>query len=360
MSNPEERPDAWLPPTSGRPSFEPPASDPYANAGAGTPTPSPPPPGFPPVAGPAPYPTVQPPGPQPVACYRHPNAAAGVRCQRCGRPICGACMVAAPVGHQCPECVQRAVAASGQGRLPYGGRRSTNPALTSLVLIGLNALVFVATFLTGESTSRVFDYLALTRRSVCAVGSSYYQGVSADSCTASGGTWLPGFADGAWWQLLTSAFVHANVLHIGVNMLALWFIGPQLEKVLGRGRFLALYLLSALAGGATVAWLADPYASTVGASGAIFGLLGGLLVLVLRSGGDPRNLVMWIGINVVITFLGPGISWQGHLGGFVGGAAVAAILVGLRGRQQERTQLIALGAFGVLLLAVAFARLLVP
>ena len=146
-------------------------------------------------------------------------------------------------------------------------------------------------------------------------------------CTAQGQTWVPGVADGAYWQLLTSAFTHIEVWHIGFNMLALWVLGPQLEMAVGRVRFLALYLLSALAGSTLVYWLADPAGSTIGASGAVFGLMGALLVLAVKVRGDVRGILTWVGINAVITFLFPNISWQGHLGGFLGGALIAAMLV---------------------------------
>ena len=138
---------------------------------------------------------------------------------------------------------------------------------------------------------------------------------------------MPGVADGAYWQLLTSAFTHVEVWHIGFNMLALWVLGPQLELAIGRSRFLALYLLSALAGSALVYWLADPAGSTLGASGAVFGLMGALLVLAVKVRGDVRGILTWVGINAVITFLFPNISWQGHLGGFLGGVLIAALLV---------------------------------
>ena len=116
-----------------------------------------------------------------------------------------------------------------------------------------------------------------------------------------GSTWLPGVSDGAYWQLLTSAFTHVEIWHIGFNMLALWVLGPQLELAIGRVRFLALYLLSALAGSLLVYWLAPQYLLTLGASGAIFGLMGALLVLALKVGGQLQQLLMWIGINFVIT-----------------------------------------------------------
>lgn len=294
-----------------------------------------------------------------VACYRHPGVAAGVGCQRCGRPLCGQCMIEAPVGHQCTECVARGLAETRQASLPYGGRRSADPARTSLVLIAINALVWLGGFLTGGTRSPLFTALSLSPRSLCVAGNSYYPGFDAAACSAAGATYLPGVTGGAWWQLLTNAFVHVDLMHIGFNMLALWFLGPSLERVLGRTRFLALYFLSALCGSVFVLFLSDPLSQTAGASGAIFGLLGALLVVVVRSRGDARNLLMWLGLNVMITIFGASwISWQGHLGGFVGGVIVALVLVALRGRGRERLQLGALGAFGVVLIVAAVIRAL--
>ena len=157
--------------------------------------------------------------------------------------------------------------------------------------------------------------------------------VRAAQCAAAGGAFYPGVAEGGWWQLLTSAFTHVDVLHIGFNMVALWFLGPQLERYFGRGRYLALYLLSGLAGSVAVYWLTGTGTSTLGASGAVFGLLGALLVVVWRIGGDWRNVLVWLGINVAFTFFGgSGISWQGHLGGLAGGILIALILTQRRGR----------------------------
>jgi membrane associated rhomboid family serine protease len=139
---------------------------------------------------------------------------------------------------------------------------------------------------------------------------------------------LEGVADGAVWQLLTSMFTHVQVWHIGFNMLALYVLGPQLELMLGRARFLALYLLSGLFGSATVYWLAPEFTRTVGASGAVFGLMAALIIVALKVRGDVQGLLVLVGINVVITVWGRGfISWQGHLGGFVGGLLLALALV---------------------------------
>ena len=129
-------------------------------------------------------------------------------------------------------------------------------------------------------------------------------------------------SDGAYWQLVTNAFTHVEVWHIGFNMLALWVLGPQLELAIGRTRFLALYFLSALAGSTLVYWLGGTTTATLGASAAVFGLMGALLVLALKVGGNVQQILMWIGINFLITVVWRGtISWQGHLGGFLGGAA---------------------------------------
>ena len=126
--------------------------------------------------------------------------------------------------------------------------------------------------------------------------------------------------------MLTSTFTHVEIWHIGFNMLALWVLGPQLELAIGRARFLALYLLSGLAGSALVYWAAPVNQSTLGASGAVFGLMAALLVVAFKVKADYQQILIWIGINAVLTFVF-GFSWQGHLGGFLGGLAIAGILV---------------------------------
>lgn len=266
-------------------------------------------------------------------------------------------MVEAPVGHQCVRCLAQGMAMTRQAEGPYGGRRSTNPALTTLVLIALNAIAWLGITFSGGLGGRLGNLLALTPGGLCEVGAEVYVGVPEAVCSAQG-TFLPGPLDGGWWQIITSAFTHVNLLHIGMNMLALWVLGPAIERVLGRGRFLAVYFVSALLASAFIMWLAPPTTMTLGASGAISGLMGALLVLVLRHRGDVRTVVMWIGINVVITVVGSaGISWQGHLGGFVGGVAVTLVLVALR--KHRPWQWMAVAAVGVLALVAMAARTLV-
>jgi membrane associated rhomboid family serine protease len=233
------------------------------------------------------------------------------------------------------------------GRTAYGGLRSGNPALTSMVLIAVNAAVWLSILATGGGASRLVAQLALRPNGLCVFEQGAFD-VARETCD---GRWLPGAADGAWWQVLTSTFTHVEIWHIAFNMLALWFLGPQLELAIGRARFLALYLLSGLSGSALVLWASPEYQSTVGASGAIFGLLGALLVLAVKVGGNVSQLGGWLLLNVVITFTFPNISWQGHLGGFIGGVLVAAVLVYSPRERRGTWQLIGLGAISLLLMA---------
>ncbi|MFT4109027.1 rhomboid family intramembrane serine protease [Propionicimonas sp.] len=304
--------------------------------------------------------------PQPVAygCYRHPDRPTYIRCQRCGRPICGDCMIPAAVGFQCPECVAAGARQTRQNEGSYGGTRSANPAATTITLIAMNAVIWVAILLTGGSGSRLGDQLALLPSGRCnSLGQpgSYYPNATPSVCAMlTDGSWQPGVAQGAAWQLLTSAFAHVEPLHIGFNMLALWFLGPGLERALGRGRFLAVYLLAALAGSTAVLWWSDPQSKTLGASGAIFGLLGALLVIAYKVHGDVRNILVWLGINIAFTFMGNGISWQGHIGGLIGGALAAAIIVYAPRKDRSRTQWLGLAgvlAVLVVLIAVRIAQL---
>jgi membrane associated rhomboid family serine protease len=160
-------------------------------------------------------------------------------------------------------------------------------------------------------------------------------------------------AAGEWWRLLTSTFVHVQLLHILFNMFALWVFGPGLEQLLGRARFLALYLLSGLAGSVAVYLLSDPGTPTLGASGAVFGLLGAALVVSVRRGYDASWLLGLLGINLAFTFLARGISWQGHLGGLVGGLLLGAVLAWAPRRLRTPLQIAAfVGVFALCVLLI--------
>ena len=155
---------------------------------------------------------------------------------------------------------------------------------------------------------------------------------------------------------MTNGFAHIELWHIGFNMLALWFLGPQLEMVFGRVRFLALYLVSLLSGSALVYWLADEQSATLGASGAVFGLIGALLVVAQKVGGDVRTLLIWLGLNVFITFAVPNVSWQGHLGGFIGGFLAGLVLVHAPKARRTTLQVAGLSVIAVVVLGAMVAR----
>lgn len=246
------------------------------------PPPSPPPPNIPP------------PGAEAVpTCYRHPDRETYVRCQRCERPICPDCMREAAVGHQCVECVREGNRSVRRTRAVFGGAAVVTPRVT-WALLAVNVLAYGAEILARDEVLARFQM------------------------------WSPGVYYGQWWRLITSAFLHApppSFWHILFNMWALYVIGPELERRLGSVRFGALYLLSAL-GGSVAVYLFG--IAAVGASGAIYGLFGALFVVARRLGYDARGVLWLIGINVVITFVVPGISWQGHLGGLVIGTLLAA------------------------------------
>lgn len=302
----------------------------------------------------------QPQTPEPgvPACYRHPGRESHIRCQRCERPICPDCMRDAAVGFQCPGCVSQGVKQTRQGRTTYGGKRSVDATATAIGLIAVNAGVWLAITLTGGASSRLVDLLALRTNGLCVTQQGGFE-VSRSRCELVG-DWLPGFIDGALWQVVTSGFAHVSLIHIGFNMLALWVLGPQLEQLFGRTRFLALYSLSLLAGSLAVLWLTPEYQATLGASGAIYGLFGALVVCVRKVGGDLRQLGVLLAVNLLITFTVPNISWQGHLGGFVGGLAVAALLVyAPRGPRRAAYQAAGLSLVGVGILAGMALRLAV-
>ncbi len=238
-----------------------------------------------------------------MRCYRHPNRETYVSCSECGRPICTECMTAAPVGQRCPDHSGKP---QGVRRVTAGAQRSAfegTGALVTKALIAVNVLVYLITAFQGSGLNSPGGKLFAK--------------------------WIlfgPAVANGDWWRLITSTFLHANILHIAFNMYFLWFVGSAVESVLGRGRFLAVYLVSGLAGSAG-ALVIDPTQLTVGASGAIFGILGAALVLerqrVYVLGGQA---LMLIGISLVFSFVFSGISYGGHIGGLVGGVLCTLVL----------------------------------
>ena len=256
-------------------------------------------------------------------CYRHPDRQSFVLCQRCLRTICPECQTQAAVGVICPECMaeqQRAQTPAQRtaqrrwrsaGSVTAGGGR---PVVT-YAIIGINAAVFVLQFLLGDVVARWLGFYA---------GALYPQ--------LTGGSFEP-------WRLVTASVVHSGFWHVGLNMLALWMIGRSLEPLLGRARFLVLYLLSAIGGAVAVALIA-PGSFVVGASGAIFGLFGALVVIARHIGSQITGILIVLGINLVIGFIpGMGISWQAHVGGLVTGAVIGLIYARTRNPRQRPLQI---------------------
>jgi membrane associated rhomboid family serine protease len=294
-------------------------------------------------------------------CYRHPGRETYIRCQRCDRPICPDCMNNAAVGYQCPSCVSEGRKGTRSGRTAYGGLVPNRPGAVTMVLIGMNAVVWLIIQATGGYGSWIYRHFALTPGGSCESlthpGAIYPNADSSRICGQLGdGHWVSGI-EHAPWELFTSVFTHVEFLHIGFNMYALWVLGPQLEQVLGRVRYIALYLLAGLAGSVSVLWLADAAVSTVGASGAIFGLMAALVIVGRKMGADLSTLWVWIGINAVLSFTLAHVSWQGHLGGFIGGGLVTAALVYAPRQKRGLTQGLMLGGFAVVLLAAAAVRM---
>lgn len=252
-----------------------------------------------------------------TVCYRHPDRATALRCTRCGRYICGDCMRGAAVGQHCVDCAQEGAA---QRRTRPLIRGASGTPVVSYGLIALNVLAFV-----GQMSSAQLDSELVL--------------------------WSPAVADGQIYRLLTSAFLHYGAMHLLLNMWALYVVGPSLEGLLGRARFSALYLLSALGGSVTVYLLAPLTTATAGASGAIFGLFGATLIVGRRLRMDVGWVVAVIVINLVFTFTIPRISWQGHLGGLITGLLVAFAYVYPAPAHRNRIQ--ALVSIALLALFVA-------
>ncbi|GAA0351360.1 rhomboid family intramembrane serine protease [Streptomyces blastmyceticus] len=276
---------------------------------------------------------------QALGCYRHPDRETGIRCTRCERPICPQCMVSASVGFQCPECVGGRTGGADGGAPPpragvprtiAGGAHASDPRLVTKILLGLNVALWVAVMIAGD---RLVEDLELFGRARLTFGGP-----------------VEGVAEGQWYRLLTSMFLHQAPMHIAFNMLSLWWLGPPLEAALGRARYLALYLLAGLGGSALTFLVADPAQPSLGASGAIFGLLGATAVLMRRLNYDMRPVIALLVLNLIFTFAWANIAWQAHIGGLVVGTAVA---YGLVHAPRDKRVLVQRATCGLALLVIA-------
>jgi membrane associated rhomboid family serine protease len=238
-------------------------------------------------------------------CYRHPGRETYVSCVRCGRPACPDCLRSAAVGQQCVECIREGNRTTRRPAGAFGGQLVSG-AVVTWTLVGINILAYLGEII---AENRVIGDGVLIGRFGTTIG----------------------VANGQWYRLISSAFLHEPLsagtfalLHIAFNMWALIVVGPSLERMLGRLRFVAVYLVSALGGSVLFYLVAAPQAEALGASGAIFGLFGGWFVLARRMRLDSRQIVGLIVINLVISFAIPGIGWQAHIGGLIAGGALTA------------------------------------
>lgn len=241
-------------------------------------------------------------------CYRHPNRETGVACSNCGRPICPECMTTTPVGMRCPECASERT----KVRVGAGAFSAVSVPIVTYALIAINVVVFLAEIATGPGG--LFDVLP-------------------NDVANNFGLFGPAVADGDYWRIVTAGFVHAGLIHLALNMYVLYIAGRLLEPGIGRARFLGLYFVSLLAG-SFLALVLDPNSNTVGASGAIFGLMAAAVVIARGRGRDDvaQQFGLFVVLNLFLTFSVSGISVGGHIGGLIGGALAALAILAIERR----------------------------
>jgi membrane associated rhomboid family serine protease len=282
---------------------------------------------------------------EPRYCYRHPDRETGLSCSDCGRPICADCATFAPVGIRCPD---HAGARGGKKpmqikpptvRRAQGVSLATGSAPVTKALIAINAAIYLITVAQGHAGlnnpgGKLFNKLVL-------VGSNNVFPFLGDLAH-----------DHQWYRLATSMFLHGSIIHIGFNMYILWWAGSQVEQYLGRARYIGLYLVSGLAGGAGAVMQA-PFTPVVGASGAIFGILGAMLILEWQVTGRFAGQAMTlIAINLGLSFVIPNVSWGGHVGGLIGGILITLGYAHWRGGRAQYGQLGLSGVVGLVVVAV--------
>jgi membrane associated rhomboid family serine protease len=269
-------------------------------------------------------------------CYRHPGRETYVSCVRCGRPACPECLRSAAVGQQCVECIREGSRGTRRATALFGGRVTNRPVVT-WTLVAINVLAYLGELINSNA---LINNGAMVGRFNATIG----------------------VADGQFYRLLTSAFLHQppgggfGIFHIAFNMWALIVVGPALERMLGRARFLAVYLVSALGGSVFFYLIARPTAVGLGASGAIFGLFGAWFVLSRRLHLDARMVVGLIAVNLLISFTVSGIAWQAHVGGLIAGSALTAAYAYAPRNNRTLTQIAATVAMLALLVIGVVVR----
>ena len=267
-------------------------------------------------------------------CYRHPDRSAYVQCQRCSRPVCPECQIQAPVGVHCPECVEEARRRRPAQRTQFGTPVGSGRPTVTYTVIAL----CVVMYLLQLASPRLGLGLDVTG------ALAYAPAYTSD--------WFPSFEP---WRMLTATVLHSpsSAMHILFNMMALLFVGRVIEPAVGAARYVALLLLSAFGGSVAVLFLTDPLTPTVGASGAVFGLFGALFILSRASGAETGGIVALVAVNMVVSFLVPNISWQGHLGGLVAGALCALVIARApRGKSRRLWQWAGITGIALVLIAL--------
>jgi membrane associated rhomboid family serine protease len=275
-------------------------------------------------------------------CYRHPERQSYILCQRCGRTVCPECSVQAAVGVHCVECAardRREAPKVKRGRPAFlRGLTGSDAPVVTYAIIALCLVVFAL-------------------QSIPVIGGTITGALQFAPVYVMP---IPG-APFEPWRMLTSVFTHGGIFHVLLNMYTLFIFGSALERGLGRWRYLALYLISGLGGSVAVLLLGSPLQAVVGASGAIFGLMGAFFVINRHLGGSSVQLFVLVAINLAYGFFVPGISWQAHVGGLVVGALVALIFVRTRAIRQKRAQVLLVSGVAVALVAISAAgAVLVP
>jgi membrane associated rhomboid family serine protease len=257
-----------------------------------------------------------------ATCYRHPDRETGVSCSNCGRPICPDCMTPTPVGMRCPECSQQKTQVRNLRSM------AVDPTAT-YILLAINVMIFF-----GVSANPALELdLGLISENIYGVP--------------------VGVGDGEWWRLITSGFLHTAIFHLGLNMLALFWLGRMIEPALGHVRYAGIYFTS-LFTGSLVVMLMQPDVRTLGASGAVYGLLGAAIVMARNRNIDlvQSGLLPILGLNFVITLVF-GFSLAGHVGGLLGGLFVTYVIEELDRR--SRNTIVPAVAVCVLVSAAAIA-----
>ena len=240
-------------------------------------------------------------------CKEHPSIETNVRCSRCEDFICTNCMVPASIGYQCPSCASD----------------------STLVIKGINRNRFIP----SQKNSQVTKFLSISLLVVYV-----FQFLLGDVLIANFALFAPSVTNGQWWLLITAGFLHGSIIHLLFNVYILWILGSQLENIVGKTKFIIIYFGSLL-GGSLASYLFSPFGSySIGASGAIFGLMGAMLVVGRKRNLDISQITTLVVINVVIGFVLSGIDWRAHLGGLAAGALITWVLINatsLKGKNQR-------------------------